>query len=240
MYSEWRGRLRHVRGLCEKRLLEEVEVRRLRAVTNPAFADVVAVIATYRRPETLGRAVRSALDQRSRRSIHVVVVDDGGGHLGDVRDTPDVTVISLRRNSGSAAVPRNVGIRLSDSRFVALLDDDNSWRPDHVEAAVDALESAPDAPFSYSRIRTSDGEVVGQTFDRRLLRRHNYIDANSMVLRRKRRTRFSTLPRYPHATYGVDASEDWAFAWRHTRRADPVFVDDVTVDYTRDGTSYYL
>ncbi|WP_231591453.1 glycosyltransferase [Saccharothrix sp. ST-888] len=46
---------------------------------------------------------------------------------------------------------RNVGIRLSSSRYVAFLDDDNEWEPDHLGPAVGALR-APGGPDAAVRL----------------------------------------------------------------------------------------
>src|SRR5258708_1238448 len=71
-------------------------------------ADVVTVIATFRRPEGLVDAVRSALAQGVDDHL-IVVVDDGGG-LPDLPVDPRVLALSLARNYGCLGMVRNVGI----------------------------------------------------------------------------------------------------------------------------------
>jgi glycosyltransferase involved in cell wall biosynthesis len=41
------------------------------------------------------------------------------------------------------------GIDLAKGDYIAYLDDDNGWRPDHVRRLVQALEANPDAGFAY-------------------------------------------------------------------------------------------
>lgn len=126
------------------RRFESAEVRRLAATTAPPPTALVAtVIATHRRPDALRAAVRSALAQTVRDQV-VIVVDDGAG-LPDLPDDPRLFAVSLARNTAVAGVVRNVGIRLTRSRYVAFLDDDNLWEPDHLERALAVLDS-PAAP----------------------------------------------------------------------------------------------
>ncbi|MCZ9339840.1 glycosyltransferase family 2 protein, partial [Streptomyces sp. TRM76130] len=108
------------------RRIEDAETRRLAAdLPAPPTALVATVIATHRRPEALRAAVRSALAQTVRDQV-VIVVDDGAG-LPGLPDDPRLSAVSLSRNTGVAGVVRNVGIRLTRSRYVAFLDDDNLW-----------------------------------------------------------------------------------------------------------------
>lgn len=123
--------------------IEDAETRRLAAtLTSPPSALVATVIATHRRPEALRAAVRSALDQTVRDQV-VIVVDDGAG-LPELPDDPRLFAVSLAHNTAVAGVVRNVGIRLTHSRYVAFLDDDNLWEPDHLERALAVLDSPAD------------------------------------------------------------------------------------------------
>lgn len=119
-------------------LFESSEVRRLRSSLPPGAAPLVTtVIPTYRRPESLAAAVRSALAQTVG-DHRVIVIDDGGG-LSELPDDPRLVAVSLARNTAVLGVVRNVGIRLADSEFVAFLDDDNEWEPEHLETALRVL-----------------------------------------------------------------------------------------------------
>jgi Glycosyl transferase family 2 len=137
---ELRNKIRYGHTVPRVWLFESAEVRRLRA-TLPAGAAplVTTVIPTYRRPESLPAAVRSVLAQTIR-DQRVIVVDDGGG-LPELPDDPRLVAVSLARNTAVLGVVRNVGIRLADSEFVAFLDDDNEWEPEHLATALTALRS---------------------------------------------------------------------------------------------------
>ena len=93
--------------------------------------DVTAVIPAYQRADFIGRAVLSALTQRPRPPAEVVVVDDGSTDgTGDVAEALGARVIR-QPNAGEGAA-RNTGLREARTRWVALLDSDDEWLPDHL------------------------------------------------------------------------------------------------------------
>lgn len=192
-------------------------------------ARVTTVIATYKRPEMLMLAVESALAQTVS-DQRIVVVDDGGGELGDLPEDPRITVVALRENVGIAGVVRNVGIRLSHSPLIAFLDDDNSWTPDHLEVALEA--HARGAEFTYSSLERveesgSPMDTYGEPFDRSVMKERSLVDTNAMVLRRTSRVLFSRVPRGRNDFPG----EDWEIVWRLSRHMRVVHIPRATVRY---------
>jgi glycosyltransferase involved in cell wall biosynthesis len=92
---------------------------------------VSVVIPTRNRPELVARAVRSALAQ-TLADIEVIVVIDGIDRdtvksLAAITDHRGVTICLPISVGGAEA--RNVGIRQSHGRWIALLDDDDEWSP---------------------------------------------------------------------------------------------------------------
>jgi len=116
-----------------------------RVARSRAEAPLVSVvIPTRNRPLLAERAVRSALDQ-SLRGIEVVVVIDGPDaetqeRLDQVRDER-LNVLCLPRNVGGSEA-RNIGIRYSRGKWIALLDDDDEWLPEKLLKQWNAGESA--------------------------------------------------------------------------------------------------
>lgn len=226
-------------------LFENAEVRRLRRLL-PAGAEplVTTVIPTYKRADTLVAAVRSALAQTVTEH-RVIVVDDGGGQVPPLPDDPRVVVAALRRNTAVLGVVRNVGIRLANSPFVAFLDDDNTWEPDHLAVTLAALEARPnerayrlDAVYTALRRVTPDGremDILSVPYDRRLARERAFLDANAFVARRSRALRFSRLRR----DKGVLPREDWASLYRYARTHRIAHLPAPTVRYLVNPNTYY-
>jgi len=93
---------------------------------------VTAVIPTFNRPEATRRAIRSIQAQRPCRPSEVLVVDDGStDDTAEAAAELDVTVIRHEQNRGLAAA-RNTGLGAASNRWVALLDSDDEWLPQHL------------------------------------------------------------------------------------------------------------
>ncbi|MHA6765011.1 glycosyltransferase family 2 protein [Streptacidiphilus sp. PAMC 29251] len=224
------------------RRFEDAEVRRAAAVTAQAPTALVAtVIATYRRPEALLAAVRSALAQTVTDQV-VIVVDDGAGlpSAAELPDDPRLFTVSLSRNIGMAGIVRNTGIRLTRSRYVAFLDDDNLWEPDHLEQALAVLTApgGPDGVYTALRRIRADGtqqDLLSVPFSRRRSARESFLDTNAFVARRTRSLHFSRLRRPPE----VLPREDWELIRRYSRTHRVEHLPSPTVRYLMNPTSYY-
>lgn len=194
-------------------------------------ADVITILPTYRRPDLLKRAMASALEQDVP-DHHVIVVDDGAGLPKDLSRDPRVTALSLPVNTGTAGLVRNVGLRVSDSTYVAFLDDDNTWTPEHLRVSLAAHTGQ--VMLSYTGIRRmfSDGrvfDVLNEPWSRQRMKRYSYVDMSAVVVRRHPGMALSRIPRT-----GEDIGEDWQFVWEVSAHHPVVHVPHVTVNYLVD------
>ncbi|MGQ0839391.1 glycosyltransferase family 2 protein [Actinokineospora sp.] len=235
---EAKTRLRLGHRVPELRRFEDAEVARLRAAVGERPETLVTtVMPTYQRPELLPPAVESALAQTVTDQL-VIVVDDGGG-LPALPSDPRLVAVSLSRNSAVLGLVRNVGIRLTRSRFIAFLDDDNTWRPDHLAHTLAALGRGADVVYAAVERRRADGtvlDVLSEPFDRKTFVDDSpYVDANSIVLRRGPDVLFSRIPRVK-ATL---PKEDWEFVHRMAKRRVVAHVPEPTVRYLVNEASYY-
>lgn len=221
---------------------ENGEVKRLRALLpaewRQAPALVATIVPTYKRPEQLVEAVHSALAQTVR-DQRIIVVDDGGG-LPQLPQDPRLVAFSLSRNCTRAGVVRNVGIRLANARYLAFLDDDNTWEPNHLATALAALEQDPGLGGVYTALRRvlADGtehDVVSEPFDVRTARERAYLDPNIFVARSATGLRFSRLRR----DRGLLPREDWVTIYRFCRRHRVAHLPEPTVRYLVNPGSYY-
>ena len=106
---------------------------------------VSVIMPTYNRPEQLREAIRSVSEQ-TYRSIELIVVNDGGCELYNVvkefRGKMDINLIPLTANFGTSHA-RNIGMLSSTGKFIAFLDDDDIYYPNHIETLVNVWDSAP-------------------------------------------------------------------------------------------------
>ena len=117
---------------------------------------VSVVTPTWQRHDTLfGRCLPSVLAQTYPHVEHIVVSDGPDDSLHAALSTharPGLRYVELREHDDTARWghwARLAGIELAKGEIIAYLDDDNSWRPWHLQSLVDALTANPGAGFAY-------------------------------------------------------------------------------------------
>jgi len=109
--------------------------------TNPL---VSVIVPTYNRPDTLKTTLDSIAAQ-TYKNIETIVVNDAGGDVSGVIDTfhdrLSVRYLVHHKNKGLGA-SRNTGINAATGKYIAYLDDDDIYYPDHIETLVCFLETS--------------------------------------------------------------------------------------------------
>ena len=137
-------------------------------VSTPNLAPLVSVIVpTYNRPEMLATAISSILSQ-TMRSFEIIVINDAGTDVLPVLERfegkGNIRYGAHDTNRGLAAA-RNTGIRAARGKYIAYLDDDDTFYPNHLETLTGFLESH-DCRVAYTdanralQHKTSDGFVT--------------------------------------------------------------------------------
>jgi len=136
---------------------------------SPQFSVIVPV---YNRADTLARALKSVLAQTFQ-DFEIVVIDDGSKDdpqsVCDSFDDPRIRCIRQDNRGGGAA--RNAGIDAARGRFVAFLDSDDEFLPQHLER-MRRLLSTTDKTVGYARM------VVDRGHGRSLLKPSRAIGAS--------------------------------------------------------------
>lgn len=127
---------------------------------QPPFFTVV--IPLYNRAQAIAATVQSVLDQTFQ-DFEIVVVDDGSidGGADAVDRMADPRIRCIRQQNAGANAARNRGIDAARGRFVALLDSDDRFVPEHLERTAAILADAPEV-LVFSRIVVDRGK--GRTF----------------------------------------------------------------------------
>jgi glycosyltransferase involved in cell wall biosynthesis len=104
---------------------------------------------TYSRPQLIGRAVESVVQQTLTDWELIVVQDGSNEHTIRVMTdwaARDQRILYLRRDKGgNIADATNYGLQRATGRYIAILDDDDAWiHPDKLARQVEFLESHPD------------------------------------------------------------------------------------------------
>lgn len=133
-------------------------------MATPSTPEIAVVIATYKRPHLIERALDSVAAQ-SLRPREIIVVDDASGdNTGEVvaawsaRSGLPVQFISAAANGG-AGVARNLAMQTAKSPLIAFLDSDDAYMTDALARLAAPLLAFPDAVVSFADAeqRWSDG-----------------------------------------------------------------------------------
>jgi glycosyltransferase involved in cell wall biosynthesis len=119
---------------------------------------VSVVTPTWRRPQLLATRCRPSVAQQTYDGpVEHIVVSDGPDPGVDICLPEHVTEL----NRGVSA--RRYGTSLAGGDIITYLDDDNAWRPNHLEHLVAALENADFAYTSALCVREDGiGWIIGE------------------------------------------------------------------------------
>jgi glycosyltransferase involved in cell wall biosynthesis len=220
------------------------------APTRPAFskAPVVSVIVpTHNRPEFLKRALAS-LEAQTFADFEVIVINDAGEPIESVlapfRSTLNITYVRHGVNRDRAAA-RNTGLCIARGKYIAYLDDDDRFRPDHLATLVDALKASgrkvaySDAIWLLEEKSAAGYRAVRPVlhrsidFDRDRLLSANYIPILSVLHER------ACIDEIGGFDEDLMTHEDWELFIRLSQRHDFIHVAKVTaeVSYRQDGSN---
>jgi hypothetical protein len=126
------------------------------------------VTLTRARPDRLLRAIDSVAAQRGVAVEHIVL-GDACPQIGHplMRDQlrsryPHLRIRNVPRTQRVSYLParlaqlRNIGARLASGEYIAQLDDDNAFEPDHLRSLLDALHGMEGAEAAHSWRRLFD------------------------------------------------------------------------------------
>lgn len=129
---------------------------------------VTVIIPTYGRADNLVRAVESVAAQ-TYKNIEIIVVDDNNPGTIDRKNT-EHAIERLRRNidivyikhavNKNGAAARNTGLRASQGKYIAFLDDDDEFLPAKIDKQVDFLNNNDQVDGCYCKANLVENNNV--------------------------------------------------------------------------------
>jgi glycosyltransferase involved in cell wall biosynthesis len=136
------------------------------------------IVPAYGVAHLVGEALCS-LQAQSRPDWEAIVVDDGApddvaGALAPFAGDPRIRF--LKTGNGGLSAARNRAIALARAEWIALLDGDDAYEPDYVQAMLAAVERHPAADFLTSDATYFGADRVGQRFS------HHHPQSGALTL----------------------------------------------------------
>ncbi|RSK35677.1 glycosyltransferase family 2 protein [Bhargavaea beijingensis] len=118
---------------------------------------VSVIIPVYNAENSIEKAITSLIRQTiGFENIELIIVDDYSTDksrqiiLEYARKYDNITPVFLEKNSGSPAKPRNIGISLSEGKYLTFLDSDDWFHDDGIKSLYDLLEKTQD-PYAVGK-----------------------------------------------------------------------------------------
>ena len=162
---------------------------------------VSVLIPSYNSEQFLAEAIDSALNQTFQ-DLEIIVIDDGSkDSSGEIakryQQLHPQKVRYLYQENAGLAVARNVGLRSAYGEYIAILDSDDIWLPEHIQEAVQTLDADHNIGLvhaNYTRV-DEEGKILstpqrdlrflsGKMFEHIFLRRAD-IACPTVVFRKK-------------------------------------------------------
>jgi len=151
---------------------------------------ISVIITTYNRPKMLQRALDSVFAQTFK-DFEVIVIDDHSDNPPNIKlpnGEDRLVAIRLPHNTGYQVRPKNVGIMCSRGRYIAYLDDDNVYLPNHLEVLYKAItKNQADVVYGdrvYKSNNPNEKRFMGKQsydYDLKQINMGNYIDTSDIM-----------------------------------------------------------
>ena len=162
------------------------------------------VIPAYNARKFIPLTIESILRQTVQ-DFEIVVVNDGSTDdtLEVLQGVGDPRLRVITRENGGECAARNQGFREARGKYIAFLDSDDVWLPNHLEQALAFMETHPDIAWFSSTMKTVEDIVLEdiQPADRsreRLCAVNWYLEGAAKTLPSSVTVRREVIQQYPH------------------------------------------
>jgi len=205
---------------------------------------VSVIIPTFQRPQRLWQALESVGSQ-TYSAVEIVVINNGGKSVDDIiaryRQTHKHPIklveVSEPQTIGTA---RNMGVSVANGEFIGLLDDDDRYRPTHLERLVNVLKQEQDTALVYddALILIEDSNVnddphviascrLGLPYEKQRFEQDGYILTSAIVMQRKV---FNAISGFDGS---LEVCEDWDLLLRLRDQGSFLYVPgEIGVEYS--------
>ena len=200
---------------------------------------VSIIIPTLNRPHFIKEALESVLRQ-TYQNFEILVVNDGGKDISETIESLNhkgkIVYLWQKETKGPSAA-RNLALKAARGKYIAYLDDDDIFYPNHLETLVGFLEKS-DFTVAYTdsfralqtkidnRYVTTEKEVIYSIdFDQDKFLISNYIHIDNICHRK------DVLEEVGLFDEGLETHEDWDFCIRLSQKYDFYHIKEITAEF---------
>ena len=219
----------------EKLAQSEAGLKTLATPTNPPLVSII--MPTFNRRYIIPEAIQSAIEQ-TYPNWELFICDDGStdGTHEAIEEFRDTRIQYLKLSKANGSVARNVGLKRANGEYIAYLDSDNIWHPQHLQVCVTSLIDEPQFKCAYTWAIDSEFEdgnwnlkgTYCQRFNYEKLIERNYIDLNSFC---HHRSIYETCGGFDENLLRL---QDWDLVLRYLFAYSPKAIEYFTVFYRRN------
>lgn len=163
---------------------------------------ISVIITTHDKRKEVCKLAIESVQKQTYKDIEIIVVDDvsrdGTAEMVHAISKKDkrVKYLRLKVKALGQGTGKNTGILKSKGEYIAFLDSDNTYKPEHLTILLKELENAPECVMVYGdRVIVENGKIVGpgrsMDFNEWSLMNSfsdgggNYIDTSDVLVRRE-------------------------------------------------------
>lgn len=136
------------------------------------------VIPVYNKEKYIGRAIESVLNQNYKK-FQLIIVNDGSvdKSLDEISKYKDARIQVINQNNRGVSFARNVGVKSSNSEYIAFLDADDYWKANYLDTVEKLIRRFPTAVW-FSTAYSSSGMKDPQINSEVCMEISSYIEFN--------------------------------------------------------------
>jgi glycosyltransferase involved in cell wall biosynthesis len=129
---------------------------------------ISVIIPLFNKGPYIARAIQSVLHQ-TWQNFDIIIVDGGSRDEGPdkVKEFHDPRIYFLEQTGKGVSNARNEGVNFSKNEYIAFLDADDEWTPNHIATILRLIDNYPDAGIytTACKIRMNNGETRWMKYD---------------------------------------------------------------------------
>lgn len=112
--------------------------------------NITVIIPTYNRADLVTRALDSVIKQ-TYKDYEIIVVDDGSTDKTKTLLEPYRDIIKyIYKENGGKSTAQNIALKIAKGKWVAILDSDDYWHENKLEAQMDAIKKYEDCGLCFT------------------------------------------------------------------------------------------